>query len=242
MVFFHLIFLFCTTIRPKIRVLIDLFFHVHATIRPKYTVLFYLFFLLNTTIQPKIRVHTDLFLLFLHHHSAEIHGPHLFIFFMCTRPFDKNIWSSFINSFSCARPFGQKLRSTLIYFFICTRSFDQKLGPSLIYCFYLYTTIRLSQGSLLLFYLFFSQMCQYFVCYIHGRYCPCISSVMFLAVLPISFVAYTIFIGELFLYFVRYIHGYMKSYPYHDLANLAVHYIPQHTIPTMQFQQERFLL
>ena len=70
MVFFHLIFLFCTTIRPKIRVLIDLFFYVHATIRPKYTVLFYLFFLLNTTIQPKIRVHTDLFLLFVHDHST----------------------------------------------------------------------------------------------------------------------------------------------------------------------------
>ena len=56
-------------------------------------------------------------------------------------------------------------------------------------------------------------MCQYFVCYIHSRHYPCISSAMFIAVLPISFVAYTIFIGELFLYFVRYIHGYMKFSP-----------------------------
>ena len=135
MVFFHLIFLFCTTIRPKIRVLIGLFFYVHATIRPKYMVLFHLFFLLNTTIRPKIKVHIDLFLLFVHDHSTKIHGPHWFTFSMCTRPFGKNIWSSFINSFFCARPFDQKLRCTLIYFFICTRPFDQKLGSSLIYFF-----------------------------------------------------------------------------------------------------------
>ena len=61
---------------------------------------------------------------------------------MCTRPFDKNIWSSFINSFFCARPFEQKLRCTLISFFICTRPFDEKLGSSLIHLFYLYTAIR----------------------------------------------------------------------------------------------------
>ena len=120
MVFFNLIFFFCKTIRPRIRVFTDLFFYVHATNRPTYMVFFYLFFLLNTTIRPKARVHTDLFLLFVHHHSTEIRGPHLFIFVMCTRPFDKNIWSSFINSFFCARPFDQKLRSTLIYFFMYT--------------------------------------------------------------------------------------------------------------------------
>ena len=64
MVFFYLIFLFCTTIRPKIRVLIGLFFYVHATIRPKYMVLLHLFFLLNITIGPKIKIHTDFFYLF----------------------------------------------------------------------------------------------------------------------------------------------------------------------------------
>ena len=136
MIFFHLTFLFCTTIRPKIKVPIALFFfYVQATIRPKYTILFHLFFLLNTTIRPKIKVHIDLFLLFVHDHSTKIHGPHWFTFSMCTRPFGKNIWSSFINSFFCARPFDQKLRCTLIYFFICTRPFDQKLGSSLIYFF-----------------------------------------------------------------------------------------------------------
>ena len=94
MVFFHLIFLFCTTIRPKIRVLIDLFFYAHATIRPKYMVLFHLFFLLNTTIRPKIKIHTDfflymytsirpkvrvfinLFILFVYDHSTKNQGPH----------------------------------------------------------------------------------------------------------------------------------------------------------------------
>ena len=131
MVFFHLIFLFCTTIRPKSRVLTDLSFYVHATIRPKCMVLFHLFFLLNTTIRPKIKVHTDLSLLFVHHHSTKIHGPHWFIFFMCTRPFNKNIWSFFINSFFCARPIDRKLRSTLTYFFICTRPFDQKLPANI---------------------------------------------------------------------------------------------------------------
>ena len=101
-------------------------FYMHATIRQKYMVFFHLIFLFCTTIRPKIRVLIDLF-------------------FMCTRPF------------------------------------DQKIGFSLIYCFYLCTTIRLSQGLLLLFYLFFSQMCQYFVCYIHGHilsqhFVRCVSS------------------------------------------------------------------
>ena len=79
MVFFHLIFLFCTTIRPKIRVVIDLLFYVHATIRPKYMFLFHLFFLLSTTVRPKITVHTDLFLLFVHDYSTKIYGLLSFI-------------------------------------------------------------------------------------------------------------------------------------------------------------------
>ena len=36
---------------------------------------------------------------------------------MCTQPFDRNVWSSFIYSFFWARPFDQKLGSSLIYFF-----------------------------------------------------------------------------------------------------------------------------
>ena len=33
-------------------------------------------------------------------------------------------------------------------------------------------------------------MCQYFVCYIHDRYCPYISIALFLAVMPLYFVCY----------------------------------------------------
>ena len=45
MVLFHLFFLLCTTIRPKIRVLIDYFFYLHTAIRPNHIILFHLFFL-----------------------------------------------------------------------------------------------------------------------------------------------------------------------------------------------------
>ena len=43
-VLFHLFFLQCTTIRPTIKVHIDLFFYLHTTIRPNYRVLFHLFY------------------------------------------------------------------------------------------------------------------------------------------------------------------------------------------------------
>ena len=44
MVLLHLVFLQCTTIRPKIRVHIDLFLYLHTTIRPNYRVPFHLFY------------------------------------------------------------------------------------------------------------------------------------------------------------------------------------------------------
>ena len=105
-------------------------------------------------------------------------------------------------------------------FFLCARPYDQKIGSSLIYCFPLYTTIiRQSQGSLLLFYLFFSQMCQYFVCYIHGRYCPYISITLFLAALPLYFISSAVFIEVLPISFVHHIH-------WGELLFYFVHYIP----------------
>ena len=87
------------------------------------------------------------------------YGPHWFISFISTRPFDKSIWSFFIYSSFCAQPFNKNVWSSFIYcllcmtirpkikvhtdfFFICTRPFDQKLGSSLINLFYLYTAIR----------------------------------------------------------------------------------------------------
>ena len=92
MILFHLIFLLCTTIRPKIRSTLIYFSYLHTTIQQKYMVLFHLFFLLCSTIRLKIKVHTDLFLyttiqpkvrvlinlfiLFVHDHSTENQGPH----------------------------------------------------------------------------------------------------------------------------------------------------------------------
>ena len=43
-VLFHLFFLQCTTIGPKIRFLIDLYFYLHTIIPPNYWVLFHLFY------------------------------------------------------------------------------------------------------------------------------------------------------------------------------------------------------
>ena len=91
MVLFHLFFLLCmtirpkikvhtdlflymyTTIRPKIRVLIDLFFYLRMTIRRNYRVLFHLLFLQCMTIRPKIRVFNDIYLSFAHDHSTKIY-------------------------------------------------------------------------------------------------------------------------------------------------------------------------
>ena len=36
---------------------------------------------------------------------------------MCTRPFDRNMWFSYIYYFFCARPFDEDLGYSLIYFF-----------------------------------------------------------------------------------------------------------------------------
>ena len=113
-----------TTIRPKYMALFFMFFLLDTTIRPKYMVLLYLFFLLYTTIQPKIKVLINLFVLFTHDHSTKIYGPlsfilsfvhdhstknyglHRLIYFICTPPFDQNMWSIFIYSFFCARRFN----------------------------------------------------------------------------------------------------------------------------------------
>ena len=123
MVLFHLIF---TTIRPKIRVLIDLFLlcaHDHST--KIYGLLSFIFSFVYDH-STKIRALIDLFLLFVHDHSTKLYGP-----------------LSFILSLFCARPFDQKLGSlSFILSFFGARPFDQKLGASLIYSFHLYTTIR----------------------------------------------------------------------------------------------------
>ena len=66
MALFHLYFLLCTTIPPKIRVFIDIFLSLHTTIRPK------------------SRVLINLLLLFIHNHSTGLGVTLtlLFIFFL----------------------------------------------------------------------------------------------------------------------------------------------------------------
>ena len=88
-------------------------------------------------------------------------------FFICTRPFDKIIRSSFFHSF-----------------FLCVRPFDQKLGSSLIYLFYLYTIIRPKLGvTLTLKFIIFLILPIFRL-----QYCLYISSTIFIVVLPSYFV------------------------------------------------------
>ena len=105
MVLFHLIFLLCTTIRPKIRVHTDLFLlfaHDHST-----KVYDSLSFILSRPFDLKIR-------------------STLIYLFICTRPFDQIIGSSFIYYFFSARPFDQKLGSSLIHIFHLHTTIHQK--------------------------------------------------------------------------------------------------------------------
>ena len=63
----------------------------------------------------------SLFILpFLHSYSIKNYGPHWFISFICTWPFDQYIWCSFIYSFFCAQPFDQNIWSSFIYSFLQT--------------------------------------------------------------------------------------------------------------------------
>ena len=82
MVLFHLFFLLCMTIWPRLVSSLIYFFYLHTTIQQKYMFLFYLLFLFCTTIRPKIRSHIDLHLLFAHEHSVRIYGP-----LSCNLPF-----------------------------------------------------------------------------------------------------------------------------------------------------------
>ena len=111
-------------------------------------------FFVCTTIWPKIMILIDLFLLFAHDRLTKIYGLHSFISFIYTRPFDQNIWHSFIYSFFCKRPFDQNLGSSFIYSLFSGRPSDQKLGSSFIYFFSLHTTIRPNIGSTFIYFFF----------------------------------------------------------------------------------------
>ena len=103
-VLFHLIFLLCITIRPKIRVHTNsflLFAHDHST---------------------KVYGPLSLILSFVHDHSRKIYGLlsfiwSSFIYFFFARPFDQKLRSKLIYFLICTGPFDQTLGSLLIYFF-----------------------------------------------------------------------------------------------------------------------------
>ena len=150
------LFFFCTTIRPSIRVLIDLFLlFAHNRLTKKYGPVSFIIF-------------------FLHDHLPKKSVHRLFITLICTRPFDQSIWSSFICSFFCALPFDQKLGSTLIYFFYLHTAIQPKLGVILTFQIIFLTMARLRT-------LHSWQYCRYIVIFLYWQYCPYIPCAIFMA-------------------------------------------------------------
>ena len=132
------------------------FFYLYTTIRPKIRVLIDLFLLYCTTLRPNIRATIYLFLPFAHDHSTK-YIIFFHLYFLCAQPFDQKSGSSLMYFFYLHTTIRQKYMIVCHLFFLSVPPFDQKLGPSLISFFYLYTIIRSTlDGSLLLFNLFFS--------------------------------------------------------------------------------------
>ena len=117
MVLFHLFFLFCTTIQPKIRSLIDLFLLFAGDHSTKIYDPLSFILSLCTTIRPKIRVPTDLFLLFVHDHLTKIYGYLSFILSFVHDHSTKDYASDWFISFICTRSFHENIRSSFIYSF-----------------------------------------------------------------------------------------------------------------------------
>ena len=123
-------------------VLIDLFLlfaHDHST--NIYGPLSFILFFLRTTIRPRIMVLIDLFLLFPINHSTKICGLHSFISFVYTRPFDQNIWPTFIFLLLCTtiRP---KMKVLIDLFLLFAHDHSIKLYGPLSFILLLCTTIR----------------------------------------------------------------------------------------------------
>ena len=135
---------------------------------------------------------------------------------MCTRPFSRNMWLSYIYCFLCAtiRP-RLRVLIHLIFLYahnhlikICGRlpfiipfehDHSNKVIRVLIYIFisFIHDHSTKIRGHLL-FNLFTNKLCQCFVHYIHGS----------------TYIPFIVFMVALLLYFVCYVHVYMKSTPY----------------------------
>ena len=109
MVLFHLFFLLCTTIWAKIRVIIDLFrLFANDSLTKIFGALSFIFS-------------------FAHDDSTKNQGHHWFIYFPCKRPFDQNIWSSFIYSFLMCATIRPKIRVLTYLFLLFVRDHSIKI-------------------------------------------------------------------------------------------------------------------
>ena len=88
----------CRTIHQNIGSPLICLFYMHAIIRQRYIVFLHSVFLFCTT---------DFFLSF-------------FLSFICTRPFDKSTWSSFIYSFLCMAIWQKYMVFFHLFFLLCT--------------------------------------------------------------------------------------------------------------------------
>ena len=254
MVLFHLFFFFCT--RPFDQNIWPSFiysFFLHKTIRPKIRVLIDLFLSFTHDHSTKMYGPLSFILSFVHDHSTKHLQPHWFILFICTRPFYQNVWSSFIYFFFSGRPFNQKLGTSLIYFFYLHRAIRPKYKVLFHLFFFWHTTIQPKIRVLIDLFLLFAhdhvtKMCgslsyilllcttirrkirvlvNLFLLFLHDHSakitgCSCSLVYSFLSCTNIS---YAIFMAVLALYFVHYIHVstaliflMLYSWPYEVLA------------------------
>ena len=156
----------------------------------------------------------DDFVLFLHDYSTKYKGSHWLISFICTWPFDQNIWPCFIHYFFSAWPFAKKIGSPFIYYAYLHTTIWPKYMVLFHLFFLLCTTIwpkiRVHTDLFLLFAHSHSTKIRchsYFSNYFLN--CGKTSYATFMAIL--SLYRYIPILAVLPLYSVCYIYGWMKS-------------------------------
>ena len=116
-------------------------------------------------------------------HSTKTQDSHLFISFVCTRPFDQIQWSSSIYYNFLHDHSIRKIRVLIYIFILFVYDHSTKIrGHSFPLIYSLINWVNISYAT-------------------------------FAIIGKVSFIHYIPGVVALLLYFVRYIHGYMKSYP-----------------------------
>ena len=169
------------------------YFYWNTTIQPNNMVLFHLFFLLSFFVGSSTIRFFHLHTTFSRDDSTKKIRILIDLFLLVAHNHSTKMCGSipFILSFVHDHSTKKSTVPHLFIYFICTWAFNQ------------------NQGSLLVFNLLFSKLCQCFLRYIHSSaaliyslYCIHVSTALIFRTLY-----------SLSLYFVRYIHGYMKSWP-----------------------------